>query len=94
MFRTLIVEDNAIFRQSLERSLRTQFPYMAVDDAADGKKVLKKVDIFRPDLIFTDIKLPEENGLDLTKKIKTHYSKIIIIILTNYDLSEYRQAAY
>jgi two-component system response regulator YesN len=40
-----------------------------------------------------DIRLPGENGLDLTKKIKDSHPEIEIIILTNYDLSAYREAA-
>jgi len=35
--------------------------------------------------------LPGENGLELTKKIKKNYPGIIIVILTTYDLPEYRQ---
>ncbi len=94
MFRTLIVEDNVIFRQSFREMLCTQFSYMVVDEAADGKEGLQKVNSFRPDLIFMDIKLPGENGLELTKKIKAGHPKIIIIIFTDYDLPEYRQAAH
>ncbi len=40
-----------------------------------------------------DIKLPRESGLELTRKIKTRHTRIRVIILTSYDLSEYRQAA-
>jgi len=40
-----------------------------------------------------DIKLPGESGLELTKKIKDQYPNIPIIILTSYDLPEYREAA-
>ena len=94
MFRTLIVEDNAIFRQSFKEILCAQFSYMVVDEAADGKEALQKVNSFRPDLVFMDIKLPGENGLELTKKIKADHPKIIIIIFTDYDLPEYREAAY
>jgi DNA-binding NarL/FixJ family response regulator len=46
----------------------------------------------RPNLIFMDIRLPGENGLELTKKVKARYPKIIVIILTGYDLPEYREA--
>lgn len=94
MVKTLIVEDNASFRQSLKEILCKRFPFMVVAEAADGKEALQKVDAFLPDLIFMDIKLPGENGLELTKKIRTYYPKIIIIILTSYDLPEYREAAY
>ena len=68
MFRTMIVETNAIFRQSFKEILCTRFAYIVVDEAGDGKEALQKVDIFRPDLIFMDIELPGENGLELTKK--------------------------
>jgi DNA-binding NarL/FixJ family response regulator len=40
-----------------------------------------------------DISLPGESGLELTKKIKTNYPDIIVVILTSYDLPEYREAA-
>lgn len=93
MFRTLIVEDNVVFRESFREILRIRFSHMVVDEAADGEEALQKVDTLQPDLIFMDIELPGENGLELTKKIKTHYPAIVIIILTNYDLPEYREAA-
>jgi DNA-binding NarL/FixJ family response regulator len=40
-----------------------------------------------------DISLPGESGLELTKKIKTNYPDINVVILTSYDLPEYREAA-
>jgi len=70
-----------------------RFPRMVVDEAPDGEQALQKIDSFRPELVFMDIVLPGENGLEVTKKIKTGYPAITIIILTNYDLPEYRDAA-
>jgi len=66
---------------------------MDVGESAGGKEILQKIDLRRPDLIFMDIKLPGESGLELTRKIKTDHPTIIIIILTSYDLPEYREAA-
>jgi DNA-binding NarL/FixJ family response regulator len=40
-----------------------------------------------------DIRLPGENGLELTKKVKARYPNIIVIILTGYDLPEYRESS-
>jgi len=40
-----------------------------------------------------DIRLPGENGLELTKKIRAIYPNITIFILTQYDMPEYREAA-
>jgi DNA-binding NarL/FixJ family response regulator len=92
-FKTLIVEDNLPFRQFLIGMLHEYFPLMVIEDAGDGREALQKVDSFCPDLILLDIRLPDESGLELTKKIKKECPNIIIIILTSYDLPEYREAA-
>lgn len=94
MLKTLIVEDNATFRQSLKELLRTRFPSMPVEEAADGEEALQRIDAIVPDIIFMDIKLPGENGLQITKKIKAKYPEIRVIILTYYDLPEHREAAF
>jgi DNA-binding NarL/FixJ family response regulator len=66
---------------------------MIIEEAATGKEVHQKIEHFLPDLIFMDIKLPDGSGLQLTQEIKSTYPKIKIIILTNYNLPEYRDAA-
>jgi len=94
MLKTLIVEDNTTFRQSLKELLCTRFPFMDVEEAGDGEEALQKIAGLVPDIIFMDIKLPGENGLQITKKIKAEYPEIVIIILTYYDLPEHREAAF
>jgi DNA-binding NarL/FixJ family response regulator len=93
MFKTMLVEDNPSFRQLFKNNLQDQFPSMDIIEAADGVEALQKIDSYLPNLIFMDIRLPGENGLELTRKIKTNYPDIIIIILTSHDLPEYREAA-
>jgi DNA-binding NarL/FixJ family response regulator len=93
-FRTLLVEDNAAFRQTLLDILSAQFPSIVIEEAADGKEAFQKIESSLPNLIFMDIKLPGENGLQLTQKIKAKHPEVIIIMLTSYDLPEYREAAY
>ena len=93
MPRTLIVEDNTAFRQSLREILHSKFPSLEIVEASDGEEALQKVGNLTLDLIFMDIKLPGENGLSVTKKIKALHPEIPIVILTSYDLTEYREAA-
>ena len=93
MFKTLIVEDSAFYRQLLKEALHSRFPSMDIFEASDGEEALRKIKDSLPNLIFMDIKLPGQNGLELTKKIKTQYPNIIIVILTAYDIPEYREAA-
>jgi DNA-binding NarL/FixJ family response regulator len=93
MSKTLIVEDNSIFRHSLKELLGTRFPSMDVEEAANGEEALQKIGGLVPKIIFMDIQLPGENGLQITKKVKEKYPEIIVIILTYYDLPEHREAA-
>ena len=93
-FNTLLVEDNASFRQTLFDILSSQFPSIVIEEAADGEEAFQKIESVLPNLIFMDIKLPGENGLQLTQRIKAKHPGVIIIILTSYDLPEYREAAY
>jgi len=92
-FVTLLVEDNVAFRQFVRESLNDHFPLMQVEEAGEGVEAMGKLKSIRPDLIFMDIRLPGENGLDLTRKIKSRDPDLKIIILTSYDFPEYRETA-
>ncbi len=93
MFTTMLVEDNSSFRQEVKRNLQLQFPSMNIIEAAEGVEALQKVDSNLPNLIFMDIRLPGENGLELTRKIKANHPDIVVIMLTSHDSPEYREAA-
>ena len=93
MCKTLIAEDNSTFRKLLSTILCDKFPSMIIEEAVNAREVLEKVEHFLPDLVFMDISLPEENGLQLTRKIKTSHPDIVVVIFTNYDIPEYRDAA-
>ncbi len=93
-FRILIVEDNDFYRKLLGNHLQNSFPKIEIDEAVDGHDALQKVDSFLPDLIFMDIRLPDKNGLELTKEIRATHPNMHIIILTYYDFPEYGKAAF
>ena len=91
--KVLIVEDSTLFRQLFRHTLHDRFPSIEIHEAANGEEALRKVEMLHPNLIFMDIRLPGENGLELTRKLKNRYPNIIVIILTGYDLPEYREAS-
>jgi len=91
--KVLIVEDSTLFRQLFREMLQGHFPLIDIYEAIDGEEALRKIDNLSPNLIFMDIKLPGENGLELTKRVKARYPNMIVIILTGYDLPEYREVS-
>lgn len=90
----LIVEDNGKFRQTLKSMILERFPTVSVMQAANGKEAMERVDGTRPRLIFMDIRLPGQNGFELTRHIKNLHPDVRIAILTSHDLPEYRELAY
>ena len=93
MFKTMLIEDNSSFRNVFKEGLKSRFPSMAITEASDSEDALKKIGAISPDLIFMDIRLPGENGLELTKRIKTDHPEITVIIFTSHNFPEYREAA-
>ncbi len=93
MFKILLVEDNQQFRKALKQELSEWFPSIVIEEASDGNEAMEKTDLFCPQMVFMDIRLPDESGIETTKKIKAKFPDADVTMLTSYDLPEYRQAA-
>jgi two-component system response regulator YesN len=93
MINTLLVDDNRKLRDILKRELNDSFPSMMVEEAENGREAVEKVGLHCPTLVFMDISLPDESGLNLTQKVKGKCPGTTIVMLTSYDEPEYRQAA-
>ncbi len=93
MSKTLIVESHPSFRQTLENIFRSRFPSVDTRTVKDGKHAMQSFETFLPDVILVDVKLSDENGLELGRKVKERYPNIVLILLGSHDLPEYRKAA-
>jgi DNA-binding NarL/FixJ family response regulator len=93
MVTSLLVEDNKFFRQSFKKILKDRFPILMIIEAGTCQEALQMCVDCLPDLAFVDINLPDGNGLELSRNLRSKHPKIIILILTSHDLPEYRQAA-
>lgn len=80
----LVVEDNVELRDFLTSVLRYRY---VVFEAENGKKALEILPDITPDLIISDIMMPEMNGLELSKAIKEDisFSHIPLVLLTAKD---------
>ena len=94
MIRAILVEDDNGFRQCIKKILSSRYPSIQLMEAGDGMEAMSKIDLLPPHLIFMDIRLPDKNGLELTRTIKARHPNAIIVILSNHDLTEYRETAY
>ena len=93
MLRTMTVEDNLPFREMFKGNLLSQFPSIEVIEAGSGEEAFERLGSHPVDLVFMDIGLPGQSGLEVTKRIKVEHPDTTVTILTGHDLPEYREAA-
>jgi DNA-binding NarL/FixJ family response regulator len=93
MVKILIVEDNRFNRDAVREVLTRHFPSVVVEEASDGAEAMGKVESLQPDLVLMDIRLPDESGLELTKRIKATAPHIKVLITTAHHYPEYREVA-
>lgn len=82
MKTVLIVDDNELVRKSLAASLITN--EVRVETASNGKEGLEMAEKLRPDLLITDVHMPEMDGLQMIDKIRENEwgTKIPVIVMT------------
>jgi signal transduction histidine kinase/ligand-binding sensor domain-containing protein/DNA-binding response OmpR family regulator len=83
----LLIEDNDDFRYYLKDNLREYFQLV---EAADGREGWQKVLSVHPDLVLSDVSMPEMNGIDLCRKIRAdkrtaHLPVILLTALTSEE---------
>ncbi len=94
MIKILVVDDSASFRPLFADHLRRYSGQVRIDEAIDAAEAWEKMRDETPDLLFVDIQLPGESGLELTRKVKAARPGVTIAILTNHDIPEYEHAAH
>jgi DNA-binding NarL/FixJ family response regulator len=91
--RVLIADDHALLRAGL-RSLCDQLEGVeVVGDAADGRQALEMVATLSPEILMTDISMPELNGLELTTRVAREFPRTKSIILSMHTEPEYAAEA-
>ncbi|MCH8069046.1 MAG: response regulator transcription factor [Candidatus Marinimicrobia bacterium] len=87
----LLVDDSDIIRQAISNILSKVEGIASIREVSNVKKALILINDYRPDVVIMDIHLRNGNGLNILKFIKEKFSNIMVIILTNDALPEYRK---
>ena len=87
----IIADDHAIYRNGLKTFLENQpdVNYRIVAEAANGVELLKKVERYNPDIVITDIGMPEMDGIESCKSIKENHPLTTVIALTFHEEREF-----
>lgn len=88
LIKLAIADDHKIFRDGIKMALSGRPHIKMLWEAEDGKDLMHKIALKKPDLLLMDIRMPEIDGINALQLIRKEYEDVKIIVLTMYDDSQ------
>ena len=89
MIRVLIADDQALVRTGFRVILNAEPDLEVVGEAADGRETIEAVRTQRPDVVLMDIRMPNLDGIEATRRLAAAAPAPRVLILTTFDLDQY-----
>ena len=89
MIRILLVDDQELVRTGFRVVLDAQPDFEVVGEAADGLGALRAAERLGPDIVLMDIRMPNLDGIEATRRIASTPASPRVLILTTFDLDDY-----
>jgi len=87
--RVLVADDQSMVRAGFRMLLSQEHDIEVVAEASNGREAIDKASRFHPTIVLMDIRMPELDGLQATRRILAKDDAARILILTTFDLDEY-----
>lgn len=91
--KVMILDPSAFFRRTLKEVIHKKVAQVEVSEAKNADQAKTIIEKNPPDVVFFDIALPTENGIDFIAAIKGLVPQSRVVILTGHDSAEYESAA-
>ncbi|MEU9019283.1 response regulator transcription factor [Actinomadura sp. NPDC048394] len=91
--RVLVADDQALVRGSFRVLIDTAPGLRAVGEAGTGAEAVELAERERPDVVLMDVRMPEMDGIEATRRICRDLPDVRVLILTTFDLDSYVYAA-
>lgn len=92
LIRTLLVDDNPDFVEAAAHFLASDPEIEIVGVSLSGPDAINRLPGLLPDLVLVDLAMPDLNGLEVTRQIKSQANAPRVVLLTLHDNQEYRRA--
>jgi DNA-binding NarL/FixJ family response regulator len=83
--RLLIVDDHLFYREGLRSMLAAVPEAVVIGEAATGTEAIEQAIALQPDVVLMDIKMPELNGIEATRRLVADSPQIGVLVLTMFD---------
>ena len=93
MISVLVVEDQVLVREAISALISLDPEIAVIGQASNGQEALTALATLRPDLVLTDIEMPELNGIELAEQIAKSHTAITTVIMTTFSRSGYIKRA-
>ncbi|MDI6912141.1 response regulator transcription factor [Nocardioides sp.] len=87
--RVLVVDDQSMVRAGLRMLLADEPDIEVVAEAGNGREAIARAERFHPDVVLMDIRMPELDGLEATRRILATGGTARVLVLTTFNLDEY-----
>ena len=87
--RVLVADDQSMVRAGFRMLLADEEDIEVVAEASNGKEAVEKAARFDPTVVLMDIRMPELDGLEATRRILAADPDARVLVLTTFDLDEY-----
>jgi DNA-binding NarL/FixJ family response regulator len=85
----LIADDQELVREGLRMMLSAEPDLTVVAEAEDGNKALAAARTYDPDVLLMDVRMPELDGIEATRRLVEAGGRARVLVLTTFDLDEY-----
>jgi DNA-binding NarL/FixJ family response regulator len=85
VIKIAIADDHKIFRDGIKMALSSKENLKMIWEAEDGKDLMHKIEIKKPDVLLMDIRMPEIDGINAIAMLRKEHEDVKIIVLTMYD---------